>query len=76
MLFRSIEQLAEKSTFLESAYLLIYGELPSHQQFNLFEGEVLHHTYVHRDVDEIVSAFRYDAHPSALASLFDLSSST
>jgi citrate synthase len=48
-----IEQLAEKSTFLESAYLLLYGELPSNRQFKLFESEVLHHTYVHRDVDHM-----------------------
>ncbi|KAM0752246.1 hypothetical protein T439DRAFT_324313 [Meredithblackwellia eburnea MCA 4105] len=61
-----IEQLAEKSTFLESAYLLLYGELPTKRQFHLFEREVLHHTYVHRDVDDIVGAFRYDAHPMAI----------
>ncbi|KAK4699119.1 citrate synthase, partial [Phenoliferia sp. Uapishka_3] len=61
-----IEQLAEKSTFLETSYLLLYGELPTTRQFKLFEREVLHHTYVHRDVDEIVGAFRYDAHPMAI----------
>lgn len=59
-----IEQLAEKSTFLETAYLLLYGELPSSQQFSLFEGEVLHHTYVHRDLDSIIAAFPFNAHPS------------
>ncbi|KAI5478794.1 citrate synthase [Pseudohyphozyma bogoriensis] len=52
-----IEQLAEKSTFLESAYLLLYGELPTKRQFNIFEREILHHTYVHRDIDEVVGAF-------------------
>lgn len=48
-----IEQLAEQSTFLESAFLLLYGELPTKQQFKLFESEVLHHTYVHRDVEQM-----------------------
>ncbi|ORY90765.1 peroxysomal citrate synthase [Leucosporidium creatinivorum] len=61
-----IEQLAEQSTFLESAFLLLYGELPTQQQFKLFEQEVLHHTYVHRDVEQIVGAFRYDAHPMSI----------
>lgn len=66
-----IEQLAEKSTFLESAYLLLYGELPTTKQFKLFEGEVLHHTYVHRDIEDLVASFRYDAHPmSILTSTF------
>ena len=37
-----IEQLAEKSNFLESAYLLIYGSLPTKKQYNIFEGEVMH----------------------------------
>jgi len=48
-----IEQLAEQSTFLESAFLLLYGELPTKPQFKLFEQEVLHHTYVHRDVEQM-----------------------
>ena len=41
-----IEQIAKESTFLETAYLLIYGELPTKQQFATFEREVMHHTYV------------------------------
>ncbi|KAA1084985.1 hypothetical protein PGTUg99_001634 [Puccinia graminis f. sp. tritici] len=61
-----IEQLAEKSTYLEVSYLLLYGELPTKQQFNLFQNEVMHHTYVHVDLEQIVSAFRYDAHPMAI----------
>lgn len=48
-----IEQLAEQSSFLESAFLLLYGELPTKPQFKLFEQEVLHHTYVHRDVEQM-----------------------
>lgn len=41
-----IEQLAEHSTFLETSFLLLYGDLPTTEQFKQFEGEVLHHTYV------------------------------
>ncbi|BGP37428.1 hypothetical protein JCM10449v2_001334 [Rhodotorula kratochvilovae] len=66
-----IEQLAEKSSFLETAYLLLYGELPSRDQYKLFSTEVLHHTFVHRDLEEIVGSFRHDAHPmSILTSAF------
>ncbi|GAA5884268.1 hypothetical protein JCM1840_000189, partial [Sporobolomyces johnsonii] len=61
-----IEQLAEKSSFLETSYLLLYGELPTTKQFELFEREVLHHTFVHRDLEEIVGSFRFDAHPMAI----------
>ncbi|GAA5885166.1 hypothetical protein JCM6882_007257 [Rhodosporidiobolus microsporus] len=61
-----IEQLAEQSNFLETAYLLLYGDLPTKSQFNLFETEVMHHTFVHKDVDEIIGAFRHDAHPMSI----------
>ncbi|GAA5952696.1 hypothetical protein JCM21900_000406 [Sporobolomyces salmonicolor] len=61
-----IEQLAEKSSFLETSYLLLYGELPTAKQFELFEREVLHHTFVHRDLEDIVGSFRFDAHPMAI----------
>ncbi|GAA5979762.1 hypothetical protein JCM10908_003034 [Rhodotorula pacifica] len=61
-----IEQLAEKSNFLETAYLLLYGELPSPDQFDLFYREVMHHTFVHRDLEEIIGAFRHDAHPMSI----------
>ncbi|SCZ91885.1 BZ3500_MvSof-1268-A1-R1_Chr5-3g08198 [Microbotryum saponariae] len=61
-----IEQLAEKSNYLECSYLLIYGELPSKRQFKIFESEILGHTYTHRDLDQIISAFRYDAHPMSI----------
>ncbi|KAJ3374970.1 hypothetical protein GGF31_005692 [Allomyces arbusculus] len=73
-----IEQLSEKSTFLEVAYLLIYGELPSKNQFDDFEYEVMHHTYVHVKLAELEQSFQYDAHPMgmfiatmAAASTFD-----
>lgn len=61
-----IEQLAEKSSYLEVSYLLLYGELPTKEQFADFEDEVMRHTYVHVDLEQIVSAFRYDAHPMAI----------
>jgi len=61
-----IEQLSEKSNYLESAYLLLYGELPTQGQFRLFENEILHHTMVHRDLEEIVGSFRFDSHPMAI----------
>ncbi|KAL7417451.1 citrate synthase-like protein [Mrakia frigida] len=61
-----IEELAEKSSFLECAYLLIYGELPNSSQKQYFESEVLHHSYVHVDIEGFMKAFRYDAHPMAI----------
>ncbi|KAG8731347.1 hypothetical protein FRC11_004441 [Ceratobasidium sp. 423] len=66
-----IEQLAEQSTFLEVAYLLIYGSLPSRARYASFESEVLHHSMTHVDVAGLFRAFRYDAHPmSILTSAF------
>ncbi|KAM0792891.1 hypothetical protein ACM66B_002653 [Microbotryomycetes sp. NB124-2] len=61
-----IEQLAEKSSFLEVAYLLIYGELPGKSQLKLFEAEVLHHSYVHRDLEKLVGNFNDQTHPMSL----------
>ena len=64
----SIEQLAEKSNFLEVSYLLIYGELPTNQQLNDFEYNVKQHTLLHEDVRHIYQAFPKDAHPMAILS--------
>ncbi|RHZ83066.1 hypothetical protein Glove_99g185 [Diversispora epigaea] len=61
-----IEQLAEKSTYLEVAYLLIYGELPSKSQYSNFSHEVMHHTFVHFNVTELMRKFNYDAHPMGM----------
>ncbi|CAG8540627.1 4820_t:CDS:2, partial [Diversispora eburnea] len=61
-----IEQLAEKSTYLEVAYLLIYGELPSKSQYSIFSHEVMHHTFVHFNVTELMRKFNYDAHPMGM----------
>jgi len=61
-----IEQLAEKSNFLEVAYLLMYGELPSKEQFETFEHEVTHHTMMHEAFRTFLYGFRHDAHPMAM----------
>lgn len=61
-----IEQLALKSSHLETAYLLIYGSLPTKSQFDVFEREVLHHSAMHADAEEFFQSFRYDAHPMAM----------
>ncbi|MCB9161530.1 MAG: citrate synthase [Caldilineaceae bacterium] len=61
-----IEQLAEQSTFLEVAYLLIYGELPDKQAYTDWEHQVLHHTYAHENLVRLMGAFRYDAHPMGM----------
>ena len=53
-----IEQLAEKSNFLESAYLLINGSLPTKKQYNIFEGEVMHHSIAHTDAETLLKSFR------------------
>ncbi|MBT1705368.1 citrate synthase [Chryseosolibacter indicus] len=67
----AIEELAEKSTFLEVAYLLIFGELPSQQQLDKFTYDIKTHTLVHEDVKKILDGFPSTAHPmGVLASLF------
>jgi hypothetical protein len=58
-----IEQLAEKSSYLEVAYLLLNGELPSRKQLDDFVYTVTHHTYVHENITEYLDGFRYNAHP-------------
>jgi citrate synthase len=61
-----IEQLAEKSSYLEVAYLLMNGELPSRKQLDDFVFTVTHHTYVHENVKTYMDGFRYDAHPMSM----------
>lgn len=63
-----IEELAEKSTFLEVAYLLIYGDLPEKQAFEQFKKEVTHHTLVHEDIKKILEGFPSNAHPMGVLS--------
>lgn len=67
----SIEELAEKSTFIEVAYLLIFGELPGKDQLQTFRDDIKTHTLVHEDVKKILDGFPSTAHPmGVLASLF------
>ncbi|MCB9129193.1 MAG: citrate synthase [Ardenticatenales bacterium] len=61
-----IEQLAEQSTFLEVAYLLLYGELPTADELTKWEERILHHTYIHESLTQLISTFRYDAHPMSI----------
>lgn len=61
-----IEELATKSNFLEVAYLLIYGDLPTKSQFNFWQSRIMKHTYIHQDVAEMMKSFRYDAHPMGM----------
>jgi citrate synthase len=61
-----IEQLAERSSFLEVAYLLLNGELPTAQQLEGFTGEVTHHTFVHENVKKFIDGFHPDAHPMGI----------
>ena len=61
-----IEQLAEQSTFLEVAYLLIYGELPNKEQLEYWQERVMHHTFLHQNLSKMMESFRYDAHPMGM----------
>jgi citrate synthase len=61
-----IEELAEHSNFLESSYLLMFGELPNPQEYAQFEKEVKHHTLLHEQVLKFYQGFRRDAHPMAI----------
>ena len=61
-----IEQLAEKSSFLELAYLLLNGELPSKSQFSDFSSNIINHTMVHEQILNFYQGFRRDAHPMAI----------
>ncbi len=61
-----IEQLAEKSTYLEVAYLLLNGELPGQKQYDEFANSVTTHTFVHENIKSFIEGFRYDAHPMGM----------
>ncbi|MGH2994478.1 MAG: citrate synthase [Solirubrobacterales bacterium] len=62
----SIEQLCEHSSYLEVAYLLIFGELPTRPQLDRWIYDVTHHTFVHEDIKKFLEGFRYDAHPMGM----------
>ena len=61
-----IEQLAEQSTYLEVAYLLIHGELPNQAQLDEWVHQITIHTFVHENIKQFCEGFRYDAHPMGM----------
>jgi citrate synthase len=61
-----IEQLCERSSYLEVAYLLTFGELPTKAQLDRWVYDVTHHTFVHEDIKQFLQGFRYDAHPMGM----------
>ncbi len=61
-----IEQLAEKATFLEVAYLVLAGELPTKEQLTEWVDNIMTHTFVHENIKQLMQAFRYDAHPMGM----------
>ena len=64
----SIEELAEKSTFLEVSFLLIYGELPKKNELDLFTKDITEHSLVHEDVKSILDGFPSSSHPMGVLS--------
>ena len=61
-----IEELAEKSTYLETAYLLLNGELPNGAQLKEWQYNITHHTYIHESIKKFLDGFHYDAHPMGM----------
>jgi citrate synthase len=61
-----IEQLAEHADYLEVAYLLIHGELPTQQEYEGWQHQITFHTFVHENVKSFMEGFRYDAHPMGM----------
>lgn len=62
----SIEELSEKSTYLETAYLILHGELPSQTQLTDWTYHVTHHTFIHESIKKFLDGFHYDAHPMGM----------
>jgi citrate synthase len=71
-----IEQLAERSNYMEVAYLLVHGELPTKSEYELWNREITEHSIVHENMKKVFDAFHYDAHPMTMliSSLAALSS--
>ena len=61
-----IEQLAEESTYLEAAYLLLFGELPTEAALRSGSTTITHHTFLHENMKRLMEGFRYDAHPMGM----------
>jgi len=61
-----IEQVAERASFLETAYLILFGELPTQDELDAWVFDIMHHTFLHENVKDLMQAFRYDAHPMGM----------
>lgn len=61
-----IEQLAEQSNFLETAYLIVYGELPKKKELEEWRYNITNHTIIHRNIEKFIDGFHYDAHPMGM----------
>jgi citrate synthase len=61
-----IDQLAQANNFIEVAYLLLFGSLPSAEEYQDWEREITHHTFLHENLKSLMQAFRYDAHPMGM----------
>ncbi len=61
-----IEELAEKSSYLETAYLILYGELPTKPQLTDWSSNITHHTFIHESIKKFLDGFHYDAHPMGM----------
>jgi citrate synthase len=62
----SIEELAEKSSYLETAYLILHGELPTRTQLADWTYHITHHTFIHESIKKFLDGFHYDAHPMGM----------
>ena len=62
----SIEELAEKSTYLETAYLILRGELPTREELKEWTYQITHHTFIHESIKNLLHGFHYDAHPMGM----------
>jgi len=61
-----IEELAERSTYLETAYLILHGELPTRAQLDDWAWHITHHTFIHESIKKFLDGFHYDAHPMGM----------
>jgi citrate synthase len=61
-----IEQLAQKNNFMEVAYLLLFGALPTADEYQIWSNEITYHTFLHENLKTLMEAFRYDAHPMGM----------
>jgi citrate synthase len=61
-----IEELAEKSTYIETAYLILHGELPAKSQLDDWTWHITHHTFIHESIKKFLDGFHYDAHPMGM----------